>query len=128
MLAETDLLTVMFGSLGGLAALVVAINTWLIRREAKKAKDVKDSGMRRMDTFETSQLSLQTALTRADVENERLRDQVNDQEEEIGRLKLAEIELERLKLRVADQEKEIERLKAQVASLKTEVKGLKHEQ
>lgn len=94
MFAKVDVVTVFFGSLGGIAALVMAINTWLLRREAKKQKAVEKAGSERMDTMEASQesftrsqASLQTALARADIENERLRGRVSSQDTEIAKLR-----------------------------------------
>lgn len=87
MIASTDYVSIIFGSLGGLAALVVAINTVLLRREAKEQKDSEKTTTNRMDTFETSQASLQSALMRADIENERLRSHLAAQDVEITKLK-----------------------------------------
>lgn len=82
-----DAVTIVFGSLGGLAALIVAINTVQLRREARQQKLLEADGANRMDTFEASQTSLQAALLRADTENERLRTRVSGQDTEIGKLR-----------------------------------------
>lgn len=87
MFAQVDPVTVVFGSLGGVAALVMAINTWLLRREAAKQKVLDEAGANRMDTFEKSQSSLQAALARADTENERLRTRMSAQDTELGNLR-----------------------------------------
>jgi len=88
MFAKTEIITILFGSLGGIAALIVAINTWLMRSEARKQEIDKKAGVNRMDTFETSQTSLQAALARADTENERLRVRMSAQDSEISTLKI----------------------------------------
>lgn len=82
-----DAITIVFGSLGGFAALIVAINTVQLRREARQQKLLEADGVNRMDTFEKSQSSLQSALLRADTENERLRARVSGQDTEIGKLR-----------------------------------------
>lgn len=87
MLAVADLITILFGSIGGIAALVIAINTVLMRREANKQKSIDTENTNRMDTFETSQFSLQAALLRADTENERLRVRMSAQDTEISTLR-----------------------------------------
>lgn len=82
-----DAITVIFGGMGGIAALIVAVNTVLLRREGRKQKQLEADGVNRMDTFEKSQSSLQSALLRADTENERLRARVSGQDTEIGKLR-----------------------------------------
>lgn len=104
MITTADPLTIVFGSLGGLAALVVAINTVMLRRDTQRQKATEQDGAKRMDTFEVSQSSLEAALARADLENERLRNRLTRQDEEILALKsellALRIELKELKKNV----------------------------
>lgn len=101
MFAIPDYVTILFGSLSGIAAIVIAINTVLLRRETNRQKQSELQNTERMGTFETSQSSLQAALIRADLENERNR------------------------VRMTAQDDEISQLKAEVASLKIQVEELR---
>lgn len=90
MIAAVDPLFAVIGSLSGFAAVIVAVNTVLLRRDAnrQKAKEAAASvvaadGLKRMDTFELSQKSLTSALARADEENMRLRKELEDQAKHI---------------------------------------------
>lgn len=87
MLAVSDTVTLIFGSLGGIAAAVVALNTWLLRKEGARQKIIELDRASRMDLFETSQTSLKEALLRADLENERLTLRIEKQEGIISSLR-----------------------------------------
>lgn len=118
MFASSDILIPIFGSLSGIAALVVAVNTWILRRESRRDKLTTDAGAKRMDTFEISQTSMAVALARADLENERLRTAMADLEDK--HLKY----LEGSQRRFEEQEDEIIALKTELAQLRAQVKGL----
>lgn len=108
--------TIIFGSLGGLAALIVAVNTFQLRIDAKKQKQMETDGTNRMDLFDKSQQSLQAALARADLENSRQRDETDEMRTahnlEISRLRDEIDEMRELhKLEIAGLKKQIEELK-----------------
>lgn len=86
-IAQADPLTIIFGSLGGIAALVVAFNTVQIRREAKRQAAVELEKSTRMDVFEMSQASLQAALIRSDADNIKLSARIEKQETIISDLR-----------------------------------------
>jgi len=86
-IAQADGLTTIFGSFAGMAALLVAYNTIMLRREAKRQKDLESTHTNRMDTFEMSQASLLSALARSDADNARLAAKVEAHETTISALK-----------------------------------------
>lgn len=83
--AAADPLSIVLGSLGGIAAIVMAINTIQLRREAKRERAAEAERNSRMNTFEMSQASLLAALARSDAEVARLNGRVEAQEEVIGK-------------------------------------------
>lgn len=116
MFAKVDPATLVIGSLSGFAALVVAINTVLLRRDARR----HDDGMKRVSSLEFSQTSMKDALARADLENERLRKERADTDAEYAKQR------ERWQREQEKQEDEIITLERRVAALEAEVAGLRN--
>jgi len=67
---------IILGSLGGIAAIIGAINSWIQRKQGV-----------RISSFEASQASMQAALIRCDTENTALRERVTEQDQTIFDLK-----------------------------------------
>ena len=92
-IAESNVLTLLFGSFAGIAALMMALLQVQIRRDQKKREAQEATHVDRMDTFEVSQTSMAAALTRADQENEKLRGRIGTCDEQILKFKSEIIEL-----------------------------------
>ena len=79
MLALTDVLATILGSLGGVAAVIAAVVGFLVHRDQlETAKSAQ-----RVDLLHVGQESLKEALNRADAENKSLRDRVDQQEKKL---------------------------------------------
>lgn len=132
MIAAADPVTIFFGSLGGAAALVVAANTVLLRRDARRQKIIEDKGVIRMDTFEISQQSMEKALARADLENERLTKRIAAMQAEFDAARLGwqraleqqEDEILVLQSTSVQQEDEILALQSELVDLHAQVEEL----
>lgn len=86
-IAESNVLTLLFGSFAGIAALMMAILQIQIRKDQRKREALESTHTDRMDTFEVSQTSMATALIRADKENETLRTRIGTCDEQIMELR-----------------------------------------
>jgi len=79
MLALTDVLATILGSLGGVAAVIAAVVGFLVHRDQlETAKSAQ-----RVDLLHVGQESLKEALNRADAENKSLRDRLDQQEKKL---------------------------------------------
>jgi len=86
-IAESNVLTLLFGSFAGIAALMMAVLQYQIRKDQRNREAQEVSHTVRMDTFEVSQTSMASALERADKENERLRSRIGTCDDQIMELK-----------------------------------------
>lgn len=115
-----DPVTIVFGSLGGVAAVVVAVNTVQLRREARRDNKAEREGKERMDTFEISQTSLERALARADLENERLNTTIGTMQSNFDKA------IQGWQRKVEEQEDEIMGLNRKVSDLEIRLEELLH--
>lgn len=104
MLALSDALATLLGSLGGVAAVIAAVVGYLVHRDQAKVA----ASAQRVDLLHIGQESLKEALLRSDLENQNLRKRVDDQEK---KLIAQDVELLALNRHVDILESELKKLK-----------------
>lgn len=115
MIALSNTLATILGSLGGVAALIAAFVSVQVHRDQVQAAN----NAQRVDLLHIGQESLKEALLRADDENKRLRQRVDEQEKKIA---AQEVELMALHRHVDIVENELKALKVAHKTLEQKTK------